>query len=149
MTMEFSVGGRLGVLKAVRDAADSASDTGHNLRLGIEDTVVTITPTFDTEEIRGGTLIGLYTAGVATAIQTYVPLGAETEIANTEKVDGGTLYTVNVNAAFSNQAMFRSILETGTGYTSLLVDKNTIEDEQVLRKRPLRDTYQFEVLVEE
>jgi hypothetical protein len=44
--------------------------------------------------------------------------------------------------------MFRSLMETGTGYTSLLTDRHDIVDEEVVRKRPLRDTYQFEVVVE-
>ena len=145
---DFSLGGRIGIVNKVQEAVDGVAGTGHNIRIKTEDAVVTVTPTWENETIERGSLIGLTTAAIASITKTYIPLGSETEIANVEKVEGGTKYTVNVNAGFRNQAMFRSIMETGTGYTSLITDRNEIVDEEVLRKRPLRDTYQFEVLVE-
>jgi hypothetical protein len=145
---DFSLGGRIGIANKVQEAIDGVAGTGHNIRIKTEDAIVTVTPTWENDTIERGSLIGLTTAAIASATKTYVPLGSETEIANVEKVEGGTKYTVNVNAGFRNQAMFRSIMETGTGYTSLITDRNEIVDEEVLRKRPLRDTYQFEVLVE-
>lgn len=145
---DFSLGGRIGIANKIQEAVDQVAGTGHNIRIKTEDAVVTVTPTWENDTIERGSLIGLTTAAVASATKTYVPLGSETEIANVEKVEQGTKYTVNVNAGFRNQAMFRSVMETGTGYTSLLTDRHDIVDEEVVRKRPLRDTYQFEVVVE-
>jgi hypothetical protein len=145
---DFSLGGRIGIANKIQEAVDSVAGTGHNIRIKTEDAIVTVTPTWENDTIERGSLIGLTTAAVASATKTYVPLGSETEIANVEKVDGGTKYTVNVNAGFRNQAMFRSLMETGTGYSSLITDRHDVKSEEVLRKRPLRDTYQFEVVVE-
>lgn len=145
---DYSLGGRIGIANKIQEAVDGVADTGHDIRIKTEDAIVTVTPTWENETIEAGSLVGLATAAVVSAANTYVPLGSETEIANVEKVEGGTKYTVNVNAGFRNQAMFRSVMETGTGYTSLITDVQDIQDEEVLRKRPLRDTYQFEVLVE-
>jgi len=146
---DYSIGQNIKLVDRIQKAVDSVSDTGHNIRVKTENAFVTVTPTWETDNIERGTLVGLTTAAVASAVDTYVPIGSETEIANVEKVNNGTLYTVNVNAAFRNQAMFRSIMESGTGYTSLITDKNRISDDQILKKRPARDTYQFEVLVED
>jgi len=147
--MDYSIGQNIRLVDRVQKAVDSVSDTGHNIRVKTENAFVTVTPTWETDNIERGTLVGLTTAAIASAAGTYVPIGSETEIADVEKVDGGTLYTVNVNAAFRNQAMFRSLMESGTGYTSLITDKNRVSDDQILKKRPARDTYQFEVLVED
>jgi hypothetical protein len=145
---DFSLGGRIGIANKIQEAVDGVAGTGHNIRIKTEDAIVTVTPTWENDTIERGSLIGLATAAVASATKTYVPIGSETEIANVENVDGGTKYTVNVNAGFRNQAMFRSLMETGTGYSSLITDRHDVKSEEVLRKRPLRDTYQFEVVVE-
>lgn len=145
----YSIGQNIKLVDRIQKAVDSVSDTGHNIRVKTENAFVTVTPTWETDNIERGTLVGLTTAAVASAVDTYVPIGSETEITDVEKVSNGTLYTVNVNAAFRNQAMFRSIMESGTGYTSLITDKNRVSSDSILKKRPGRDTYQFEILVED
>ena len=145
----MGIGQNIQLADRVREVIDARSDFGHAVRIKTEEAFVTVTPNWETDNIQKGTATGLITSAIASATSTYVPILTDTEIVDTEPKSDGVLYTVNVDAGFRNQAMFRSIIESGNGYTSLLVDESNVESEALLRKRPLRDTYQFEVFVHE
>lgn len=147
--VDYELGQYLKLAERIRNAVDAKAEAGHYLRIRTEDAVVSVAPTWNDKNIHQGTLIGALTAAIASVAQTYVPIRADTDVTDKEPVDGGILYTVDVNAAFRNQAMFRSMIDAGTGYTSLITDKFNIQDEEVIKKRPLRDTYQFKILVED
>lgn len=92
---------------------------------------------------------GVVEAGIAIVLEETVgiPFGSDVEVVDTEGVEGGTLYTVNVDAPLENMARARGFFEATTGFTSLLTDVWMVENVEVLRTRPLRDTYQIEVMV--
>ena len=146
----YSIGSRTRLAERLGRIINARTEAGRALRLRTESAVVTVTPTWETDNIKGGTLTGAIIAGVTTLLDDYaLPLGSETEIVDTEPVDNGVLYTVNVNAAFKNQARFKAMMESGTGFTSLITDKFNIENEGAVKTRPARDTWQYEVLVED
>ena len=147
---EYSIGSRTKIAERIGKIINGRTELGRAVRLRTESAIVTITPTWETDNIEGGTLTGAMIAGVSVLLDDYaVPLGSETEISDAEVVEDGVLYTVNVNAAFKNQARFKAMMESGTGFTSLLTDKFNVQTEGALKTRPARDTWQFEVLVED
>lgn len=148
--IDYDIGQNIKLYKKIADALDSRADAGHNLRLRLEDAVVTVTPTWDNENIKPGTLLGAVTAGVSLVLDDYfVPTAADTEIVDSEIVDNGVKYTVNVDSSLKQQARFRAMMEAGQGFISLVSDRFEYGDEGVLRKRPARDTWQFEITVKD
>lgn len=146
----YSIGGRLKAGDRLSNFINARTRLGRKLRLKTESTIVTVTPTWETDRLKGGTLAGALTAGVAVLLDDYaLPLGSETEIVDSETTNEGIVYTINVNSAFKNQARFKAMMESGTGFTSILVDDFDMKTEEVLKTRPARDTWQFEVLVED
>lgn len=147
---DYSVGERLKLSERIRQAVDVRSELGHNIRIRTEEAFITITPNWENENIKPGTIVGASTAAVATVLDQYVlPVSSDTEIVDTEIVDNGVKYTVNVDSAFMNQARFKAMMEAGTGATSMIVDRFEYGDSGVLKTRPFRDTYQFEITVED
>jgi len=147
---EYSIGSRTKIAERIGKIINGRTELGRAIRLRTESAIVTITPTWETNNIQGGTLTGATIAGVSVLLDDYaLPIGSETEITDAEVVENGVLYTVNVDAAFKNQARFKAMIESGTGFTSLLTDKFDVQTEGALRTRPARDTWQFEVLVED
>jgi len=106
-------------------------------------------PQIPNRNFGGGITVGTVQAGISIILEETVgvPFGGETEITDAEPVQGGTLYTVNVNSPFENMARAKAFFEANTGFASLLTDLLEVEDVEVLRTRPLRDTYQVKVLV--
>lgn len=94
---------------------------------------------------------GFVQAGIAKILKETVgiPLGSDTEIVDTEPVEGGVLYTVNVDGPIENMSKARAFIEATTGFTSILTDELNVQNTEVLKTRVLRDTYQVEVLVED
>lgn len=147
---DYSIGSRLKAGERLSNFINARTRAGRTLRLKTESAVVKVTPTWETDKIQGGTLVGALIAATSTVLDDYaIPLGSETEIVDSEVTDKGVLYTVNVNSAFKNQARFKAMMESGTGFTSILVDDFDMQTEEVLKTRPARDTWQFEVLVED
>ncbi|EGQ44228.1 MAG: hypothetical protein J07AB43_02870 [Candidatus Nanosalina sp. J07AB43] len=146
----YSIGSRLQIGDRLSNFINARTRLGRKLRLKTESAVVTVTPTWETDRLKGGTLAGAILAATSTLLDDYaLPLGSETEIVDSEVRDDGVLYTVNVNSSFKNQARFKSLMESGSGFTSILVDDFDVQTEEVLKTRPARDTWQFEVLVQD
>lgn len=147
----FKIGQTLQLYKRIQRKLDERAEAGHNIRANIGDKIVEVTPTWQNENIQPGTLTGAIVAAIATTTDELVPVDilAETEISDVEKVDDGTIYEVNVDAPLEQQARFEAMMEAGTGVTSLVVDQFDVEDTDVLKKRPSRDTYQFTVKVKD
>lgn len=148
---EYSIGKRLKLFERVGRVINARTEAGRKIRLKTEDAVVKITPTWESDNIGAGTIAGAMIAAVSTVLDDYaIPLGSETEIVDVDAAsNGGVKYTVNVNSAFQNQARFKAMIESGTGFTSLLTDKFNVQTEDVLKERPARDTWQYEVVVED
>lgn len=96
-----------------------------------------------------GEVIGLAGAGLIVILEDTVgiPFGAGSEIVDSEAVEGGTVYTIDVNAPTKNIAEMRAFLDSTTGFASLLTDKVETQDIQVINFRPGRDTHQIEIEV--
>lgn len=108
-------------------------------------------PQFPQRNFGGGITVGVVQAAISIVLERTVgiPFGADTEIVDTEPASNGTLYTVNVDSPFENMAQAKAYFEANTGFTSLLTDLLEVRNVEVLKTRPLRDTYQVEILVED
>lgn len=106
-------------------------------------------PQFPRRNFGGGVAIGSVEAAVALVLQDTlgIPFGSDTEVSDVRSADGGTVYTVNVDAPFENMARARAFFEAQTGFISLLTDLLEVRDVDVLKTRAVRDTYQVEVMV--
>jgi hypothetical protein len=146
----YSIGQNIQLYKRLVNQLDARADAGHALRLKTENSIVKITPTWDNDNIKRGTLAGAIMAGVTAVVDNYaLPTSADTEIVDSEPVQGGVKYTVNVDSSFKNQARFRAMMEAGQGFVSLATDRFGYGSEDVMKKRPARDTWQFEIIVKE
>lgn len=135
----------------VKKAVDSVRDRFHRRRTSVDDVIERNTLQFENRNIGGGTAVGAASAAIAVVIEDTVgiPFGASSDIVGSRSVEGGTEYTVNVNAPFRNMAEARATIDSSTGFTSFLTDRIDIENVEIQRTRVFRDTYQIDVLVEE
>lgn len=148
--IDYNLGQNIKLYKKVVNALDARADAGHNLRISLEDAIVTVTPTWNNDNIKPGTLAGAVTAAITLIADDYaVPTTADTEIVNSEVVENGVQYTVNVDSSFKQQARFRAMMEAGQGFVSLVTDRYEYNENSVLRKRPARDTWQFKITVKD
>lgn len=108
-------------------------------------------PQFPNRNFGGAVGVGVIEAGIALILEDTlgIPFGSDTEIVDSQPVQGGTLYTVNVDAPFENMAKARAFFESNTGFASLLTDLMDVESVEVLKTRTLRDTYQIQVEVQD
>jgi hypothetical protein len=90
---------------------------------------------------------------VAAAIATIlddavgVPFGASSDTVSAEPVSNGMRYIVDVNAPFDEMANARASIDTGTGFTSFVIDDIEVKNIRKVRTRPLRDTYRVTLVV--
>lgn len=146
---EIQVGQFLKLSRRVSDRVNAKAEAGHEVRTYVGDRLVEVSPNFDNENFNKGTITGAFVSAIAAVVNEYVPIAADTEIVDSEPVQDGTRYTVNVDSPLESQARFRAMLESGTGWTSYLTDEFDMEDPQAIHKRPARDTWQVEVTVKE
>lgn len=134
-----------------RDLEDAVEGTAHDLRNRPGSRLKRTIPPLENRNFGGGRVVGALEAGVAIILQETVglPLGSDVEVVDTEPAQGGTAYTINVDAPTRNMAETEAFFEAGVGFTSLLTDLIEVESTEVLRTRIVRDTYQIEVLVED
>lgn len=134
-----------------RRAENIVDDTLHNVRNAPGDALRKNIPEVDNRNFGAGLAVGTVEAAVALVLKETIgiPFGSDVEIVDTEPAQGGVIYTVNVDAPFQNMAQAQAFFESGTGFTSLLTDQIDVQSAEVLRTRPLRDTYQVEILVED
>ena len=147
---DYSIGDRVQLLERMGRVINARTEAGRTIRLKTEDAIVRITPTWETENIDPGTLVGASIAALSAVLDdSPTPLGSDTEIVDTEVIDGGVRYKVNVDSAFRNQGRFKAMMESGTGFTSLITDRFDVEEEDALKERPVRDTWQYKIVVDE
>jgi len=141
-----ALGNRKPIIRRVEDRVDQAA---HDTRQIPDEFLQERVPELENRNIGGGRVVGIVSAAVATAVEDAVgvPFGASSDIIDTEVVDEGVLYTVNVNAPIETMAEARAALDSTTGFTSFVTDKIDVEDVEVQKMRIVRDTYQIDVLV--
>lgn len=137
------------ILRKVEDSIDSSAHEARNRILS--EPLERRIPRLGPRNIGEGIAAGMVEAAVAVGIEDLfgVPFGATSDTINVKSVEGGKVYTVNVNAPVQNMAKARGFLDSTTGFTSILTDKFEVSNVEVLNERILRDTYQVEVLVED
>lgn len=140
------VAGNEPVLRRVGDRIDKRAS---NIRNRQSRRVRMLTPSMDRRNLGDGMAVGAAGSAVASAIEAYLPIGSDTEIVGVSESGKGVVYTVNIDAPFENLARAEASLESGTGFTSFITDKIEVKSASVLRSRPLRDTYQVEVYIED
>lgn len=93
--------------------------------------------------------VGALTAGIITILEDTVgvPFGASVDIVNTETLEEGMRYTVNVNSPTQGVAEARAFIDSSTGFLSYITDEYDVESAEVVDERIFRDTYQFELVV--
>lgn len=134
-----------------RQLEGMVSDPSHRIRNKPGEALRRRVPQFPNRNFGGGVAVGVVEAAVAIVLQRTVgiPFGSDTEISDVTRIDGGTVYVVNVDAPGENMARMRAFFESNVGFASLLTDLLTVRQVSVLKKRALRDTYQIEILVED
>lgn len=127
----------------IRDAESGVASSVSEFRNNLSDTVRETVPDLGDRNVGEGRLIALQLAPLGAVF------GGTVDIENSREVDGGTLYTVNVNSPSKNTAEALSFLTAGNGIASYVVDKLERQDIEVQNERILIDTYKAEVFVSE
>jgi len=133
----------------IKQVSDAVTDTAHNVREAPDNAIQQNTPDIPRRNLGGGTAIGAITAALATVVEDTVgvPFGASSDIVDSEPVNGGIKYTVNVNAPIETMAEARASIDSTTGFTSFLTDRIEVDNVEIEKTRILRDTFQVEVIV--
>lgn len=135
-----------------RRLEDKVDDVGYRVRNAPGERLRKRIPSFENRNFGGGVAVGTIEAAIAVILEETVgvPFGSDTEIIHVEPVEGrANVYTVDVDAPFENMASAKAFFESQTGFSSLLTDLIEVEDVEVLKTRPLRDTYQVKIRVED
>lgn len=106
-------------------------------------------PSLGDSNIGEGTLAGAITAGAAVVIEDTigVPFGASADTYEVRREGEWVVYEVDVNAPSQNMAQARAFIDSTTGFTSFLMEEYNVEEAEVVKVRPLRDTYRVQVKV--
>lgn len=147
--IQNAVQSTLGDEPVLRRVGDRLDDRSSNIRNRQSARVQTVTPSLPRRNIGDGMAVGVIGSALEDLISTYVPIGSDTEVVGVTGRGDGIVYTINTDAVFENMAKAEGFMESGTGFTSFVTDKIDVENAEVLRTRPLRDTYQVEVYVED
>lgn len=127
-------------------------DPGSSLRQSLDNFLANRRIEPANENIDTNTLVGAGATFVVFVLEDYLPVrgGASTDIVEANEMEGGDViqYVVDTNAPIEGQARLKSLLTTGTGFSSLWIDEFEIKDFKVVRERPLRDTYRYEIEVQ-
>lgn len=134
-----------------RKASRRVKDAAYNVRSVPSEKIMENVPEFEERNMGGGLIIGTALAGIGVIIEDAVgvPFGASSDIIDTEPVDGGVRYTVNVNAPTRAMADSRAAIDSTTGFSSFITDGIEIEDIELMKKRFARDTYQVTLTVKD
>jgi len=132
-----------------RKAQNYVDKTASDIRNAPGKRIRSMVPEMKNRNIGGGVVVGSVGAAIVKVLKDYAPIDASVNIVNTEDVNGGVEYTINVDSPFSNVAEAEAFFESASGFTSILTDKYNIEGVRVLKTRVLRDTYEVKVLVED
>jgi len=148
----FEPGKRLEIPERVRKREKQLREPGSSFRQAISNASDAVPIQPPNENISTNTFTGAVGTYLVYIAEDYLPvrLGADVSISNIDEVgDGRYKYEVNVNAPLEGQARFKAIMQAGTGATSLWVDEFTIDNFEVIKERPARDTYQYEIIIEQ
>jgi len=149
--MAIEPGERLDIPKRAKTNEERFTPTGRRIRSKINDLGGNIPVQLPNENLQKGSGVAALATVLVYTIEDYLPvrLGADVSVANTEIVEPGVVeYVIDVNAALENQAELKAMVDAGTGFTSLWSDTFTIQEKEVVHKRPARDTYRYKMTVE-
>lgn len=134
-----------------RRLENKLQDIPHNIRDKPDNRIEETFPEFENRNFGQGKAVGAVLAGIADVLEDVigVPFGASSDIVDSQPVENGVVYTVNVNAPMESMAEARAMIDSTTGYTSYFTDQFSIEKVEIQKTRVLRDTFQVEVLVED
>lgn len=106
-------------------------------------------PSLGQSNLGEGTLAGAITAGAAVIIEDTVgvPFGASADTYEVHREGEWVVYTVDVNAPSQNMAQARAFIDSTTGFTSFLMEEYNVDEAEVVKVRPLRDTYRVQVKI--
>lgn len=139
----------LGDEPVLRQFGDRIDKRSSNIRNRQSKRIQKLTPDLQRRNIGNGMAVGVIGSAIEDIISAYVPIGSDTEVVGIRAEGDGVVYTVNTDAVFENMAKAEGFMESGTGLTSFVTDKIDVNEVEILRTRPLRDTYQVEVYVED
>lgn len=133
----------------LRSVGDRLDRRASNVRNRQSRRVQMVTPSLDRRNIGDGMAVGAIGSAIEDIVSAYVPIGSDTEIVGISEEGEGVIYTINTDASFENMAKAEGLMESGAGFASYITDRIDVKDVQILRTRPLRDTYQMKVYVED
>lgn len=139
----------LGDEPVLRRVSNRFSKRASNVRNRQSKRVQKATPSMDRRNIGDGMAVGVIGSALEDIVATYLPIGSDTEVTNTRRHGDGIIYTINTDAVSENMAKAEAFMESGTGFASFIVDNIDVDTAEVVRTRPLRDTYMIEVYVED
>lgn len=147
--VDIQPGERLDIPERTRDRSENLTPAGRRIRQKIDQRLKDTAVSPANDNIDAGTIVGAVGTAIVWLFEDYLPgrVAADAEIADVETVDGGIRYTVDSNAMIESQSRFRAILDSGTGITSLWTDEIEVQSIELVKARPVRDTYRYEIVV--
>lgn len=135
----------------VRRIENRIDDKASNIRNKPSEAMEERVPRIPNRNIGQGIAAGTLQSAIAIILEETVgvPFGGSTEVTEVQATQGGNIYTVNVDAPTQNMSKAKAFFQANTGFTSLLTDLYEVNNVEVLRTRPFRDTYQVEILVQD
>lgn len=145
----FQPGSRLDIPERTKEKADELTPKGRDVRTNIDRRLKDSAVNPANENISTGTFVGAVGTLIVWTLEDYLPgqVVAQADVVGVEPVDQGLKYTVDANAMIESQSRFRAILDSGTGVTSLWTDEIDVESVELIKSRPARDTYRYEIVV--
>lgn len=146
---EITYGSRIDAKERIQSISDRLEGTGVSLRDRIDQRLNERRIQPANENLQNGTLVGAIGTSIVWALEDYLPAraGADASISNTEIKDDEIVYTIDSNAVIESQARFRSMIDAGTGVSSLWTDDFDIMRVERVKTRPARDTYRYEIAI--
>jgi len=142
-------GQRLDLKERAEEISKKYTPRGRDVRSSVDSTLDSLPVEPANPNITTSTFAGAIGTFIVWTAEDYLPIrvGADASISNVEVSGNEITYTVDTNAALESQARFRSVLDAGTGVTSLYTDDITVESVELLTPRVGRDTYRYEIVV--
>jgi hypothetical protein len=144
---EITYGSRINAKERIQAISDRLEDSGVGLRDRIDQRLNNRRVQPANENLQNGTLVGAIGTSIVWALEDYLPAraGADASVSNTEIKQNEIVYTIDSNAIIESQARFRSMIDAGTGVTSLWTDDFDVRRVERVKTRPARDTYRYEI----
>lgn len=145
----FQPGKRLDIPGRARKRTNQITDEGRSIRTQIDERLKDSEVNPANENITTSTFVGAVGTAIVWLLEDYLPgrIGADAEIVGADPSGEGVTYTIDTNAMIESQARFRSVIDAGTGITSLWTDEIEVESIELVKSRPARDTFRYEITV--